>query len=99
MSGGYFDYNQYKIQEIIDRVEQLIYEMENNEDEYNKYEGKKDEFILVYKEALDTLIFAQMFTQRIDWFESGDDGVDSFFERLMDESKKIISERDGDDKA
>ena len=92
MSGGYFNYNQHKISDIIEELEHLIYEMENKDDTTNIYEGKKEAFLLVYKEALDTLKFAYMFTQRIDWFESGDDGIDSFFERVKEDTQKLIKQ-------
>ena len=35
--------------------------------------------------GLDYLNLAEIYTQRLDWLFSGDDGEDSFFERLGEE--------------
>lgn len=88
MSGGHFDYNQYKIQYIIDEIEHLI---ENNENEEVNQWGDKigsfysKETITEFKAAVAVLKVAYVFTQRIDWLVSGDDGEDSFHRRLKEE--------------
>lgn len=84
MSGGHFDYAQYHIDRIADEVEQLI---RNNEkvNEWgfaNNYSAKTiDEF----RKGLSLLRQAATYAQRIDWLVSGDDGEDSFHERLKEE--------------
>jgi hypothetical protein len=85
MSGGFFDYNQYKIGQIADDVEQLII---NNSvistDEYGFTRGYtySDETIAEFKKGLYMLQQAQIYAQRIDYLVSGDDGEDSFHSRL-----------------
>ena len=105
MSGGHFDYNQYRIREIADSVERLIekngkkvddelikenqrwygddfYERHPNELYHHKY---NDEVIDKFKEGLDILRKAEVYAQRIDWLVSGDDGEESFLERLKED--------------
>ena len=85
MSGGHFDYNQYKIGYIADEVEQLI---ERNGKEIPKeyrddwsgtnYYEYPPEVIEKFKEGVEILRKAQIYAQRIDWLVSGDDGNESF---------------------
>lgn len=74
MSGGHFDYDQYKIGYIADSIEQLI-----SKDEDGRY---TEETIVQFCTALWLLRRAQIYAQRIDWLVSGDDGEDSFHKRL-----------------
>ena len=46
--------------------------------------------------GLDYLNLAGIYTQRLDWLFSGDDGEDSFFERLEEELNKYKKERYGE---
>ena len=84
MSGGHFDYQQYLIQNIADKIEQLIL---NN--------GKEDEChflpetIEEFKIGLEHLRIACVYAQRIDWLVSGDDGEDTFHTRLQSELQKF----------
>lgn len=85
MSGGHFDYDQYKIGYIADSIEQLIYN--NNSEELNEYGTKKcrgysDKTISEFRTAIRMLKRAQIYAQRIDWLVSCDDGEDSFHKRL-----------------
>ena len=89
MSGGRFDYDQYKIGYISEAIEK---EIENNgkkkdrkdfsfEDDY--YPEYKPETIERFKEAIKYLKIAQVYAHRIDWFLSGDDGEESFHKRII----------------
>ena len=78
MSGGHFDYAQYKIGDIADSIEQLIYN-NNSEDSDGRY---SDETISEFRTAVRLLKRAEIYAQRIDWLVSGDDGEDSFHKRL-----------------
>jgi hypothetical protein len=108
MSGGAFEYNQYKIGYIADEVEQLIRKngkektKEEMKDEgwrdpdwYEKYPEDKfhykypDEVIEKFKEGLEILRKAEIYAQRIDWLISGDDGEESFLERLKEDLGKL----------
>lgn len=75
MSGGHFDYGQYKISEIADGVERLI--LSNTE--------YSEETIAEFRNGLDALNKAVIYAQRIDWLVSGDDGEESFHRRLAEE--------------
>lgn len=81
MSGGHFNYAQYRIREIVDEVEVLIANNDSTEkDEWGNMKGScySPETIVKFKEALGTLQKAEIMAQRIDWLVSGDDGEESF---------------------
>ena len=92
MSGGHFNYNQYNIEQIADEVEQLILSndsIEKDEWGYDKGCHFTPETIEEFKIGLDHLRRAAIYAQRIDWLVSGDDGEDSFHDRLQQELKKV----------
>jgi len=76
MSGGAFDYQQYSIKTIAEEIEQII--------EHNSYKFP-DDIIEEFKTGVDILRKAHVYAQRIDWLISGDDGEESFRERLKEE--------------
>jgi hypothetical protein len=84
MSGGHFQYEQYKISQIADEVEQIIRDNDSTEkDEYGYDKGwhYKPETIEKFKIGLSLLRLAAIAAQRIDWLVSCDDGEDTFHER------------------
>jgi len=88
MSGGHFNYDQYKIGQIADMVEQLV--ISNNSTELNIWGdsvglGYTEATISEFRIALKMLRQAQIYTQRIDWLVSCDDGEDSFHSRLKED--------------
>jgi hypothetical protein len=80
MSGGHFDYQQYKINDIADEVQRII---EENPYEYSQ--RTLDEF----KQGLTVLRNASIYAQRMAWLLSGDDGEETFHEHLGEELQKI----------
>lgn len=94
MSGGHFEYKQYHIQDIIEKLEETKVRIENDE-EYHQYD-RKEELLQEISKGLDYLNLAQIYTQRLDWLFSGDDGEDYFFERLEEELDKYGMERYGE---
>lgn len=92
MSGGYFDYQQYKLDQMADEILHLI---ESNEDKtVNDWGDRKGRFysaetIQRFKEAVDALNLAKVYVQRIDWLVSGDDGEESFHNRLNKELNEL----------
>lgn len=88
MSGGHFNYDQYRIDNIIYNIEQLI---ETNDDEslddwgYRNGRGYPPEIIDKFKEAIHTLKRGREMAQRVDWLVSGDDGEESFLRRWEEE--------------
>ena len=77
MSGGHFDYHQYRIREIAESVEDIIQNYEYPPEVLEKI-----------KEGLDVLKKAEIYAQRIDWLVSGDDGPEAFLERLKEDLNK-----------
>ena len=84
MSGGHFNYNQYKIGMIADEIENLI---ENNQikDQWGYSNNFSEKTIKEFREAIFLLRSAQIYAQRIDWLVSGDDGEDNFHDRLKED--------------
>ena len=94
MSGGRFDYVQYRMDEVADDIQQEINnsgrKLTDEEKEY--YEWDTDthreyppEVIEKFKEAVEAIRKARIYMHRVDWLISGDDGNDSFLERLKDD--------------
>jgi len=90
MSGGYFDYKQFHIEDIedemneikknIDKADNFGYSIGNNV-------GDKKEFLDTVETALEHLKLARIYTQRIDWLISGDDEPETFYKRLKEDLK------------
>ena len=106
MSGGFFEYAQYKIDEMVDSIERELNrqgklkskdEFYGNEDYYIKYPDEmfyptySKEIQYKMNEAIKALKIAAVYVQRIDWFLSGDDGEESFLERLKEELNELES--------
>ena len=112
MSGGTFDYNQYKIRYIANDIEQEIAKSgkpktpRELKDEsgwrdrewYKKYPEDlnhhkyPDEVIAEFKNAYEALRKAEIYAQRIDWLLAGDDGEESFLERLKEDMEVLKAE-------
>jgi hypothetical protein len=112
MSGGTFDYNQYKIRYIADDVEKEIAKSgkpksprelkdesgwrdrewyEKYPEDLNHYKYP-DEVIAEFKNAYEALRKAEIYAQRIDWLLAGDDGEESFLERLKEDMEVLKAE-------
>lgn len=92
MSGGHFNYDQYKIGYIADEVEELIRKNGSEEKDewgYNKHSNFDKNTIDKFIEGLLIMRMAQVYAQRIDWLVSGDDGEDSFHNRLKKDIKEL----------
>jgi hypothetical protein len=79
MSGGHFDYNQYQIQDIIEKLESHL----NGTEPF--YEDYSQETLDEFNKGLDILKKAYVYSQRIDWLLSADDGESTFHRRLNEE--------------
>ena len=89
MSGGHFDYQQYKIGEIADEIERLI-ATNNTPSKYGNDARDYDDVIMaLFKDAVIALRKAEVYAQRIDWLVSGDDGEDSFQKRLAEDLSQL----------
>ena len=84
MSGGHFEYQQYKINDIAESIDELI-KTNNDIDEWGWGYNYSDETIEEFKKASKMLKISAIYAQRIDWLVSGDDGEESFHKRLKDD--------------
>jgi hypothetical protein len=95
MSGGHFNYAQYRVEEIAREIEALI---ETNDDEsddeygFKRGRGYPPEVIDRFREAAHTLYQAAEMAQRVDWLVSGDDGEGSFLKRWLEEVRPYWTE-------
>lgn len=80
MSGGYFDYNQYRLQEMIDKLERREERIRQLDDD--AYDFLTEDLI---QDAKVIALLAQIFLQRVDWLLSGDDGPETFKERIKED--------------
>lgn len=88
MSGGHFDYKQYELRNIADSIEQAI--IDNVSTELNEYGepkslGLSEKTIRVFQQTARDLRQVLVYVQRIDWLLSGDDGEETFHNRLQDD--------------
>lgn len=104
MSGGHFNYDQYKIDQIAEDIQQELDSQgkEKSKEElwmYKEYYQDHPEEMLEYtypkniqeefKNAIKALKIAAVYAQRVDWLLSGDDGEDNFLKRLKEDLNKI----------
>jgi hypothetical protein len=107
MSGGTWDYIQYRFTDTIEDIQREIdksgkpltkEEMKNHwnyPEWFEKYPEDKfhhkysDEVLAEFKNAIDIISKAQVYMQRIDWLLSGDDGEETFLERLKSDLEKL----------
>lgn len=75
MSGGHFNYIQYKIEGAANAIERIL----NSDEVYAEDTREK------FKLAVDTLFKAAKMLQRVDWLVCGDEGEASFHERWKEE--------------
>ena len=103
MSGGRWDYIQYRLTEPIEDIDRLIEingkektEQEIKDDTwYPGHEPERfhykypDEVIDEFKRGLLIIEQAQIYLQRLDWLLSSDDGEESFLRRLKQELNEL----------
>lgn len=87
MSGGAFDYVQFRLQhEAIDELKKIINENVNDK----KY---SDDTIEKFKIGLNSLELALIYLNRIDWLVSGDDSENTFHQRLSEDLNISITRK------
>lgn len=108
MSGGTFEYDQYRIKGIAEYIEQVIYksgkkktqqelkqEGWRDSDWYEKYPEDlchykhPDQVIEQLKQAHKALHIAYIYAHRVDYLLAGDDGDESFIQRLEQDLSTI----------
>jgi len=75
MSGGYFDYEQCRMQNMADRLASVI----ETDDQYSK------ETLAEFHKGLVLLMAAAVYLERIDFLLCGDDSEESFHVRLKED--------------
>ena len=102
MSGGKFDYDQYKIRMIWEEIQNEL-DKQGQEKQvahwekeyYEKYPEQRFEEVYredvqqIFKDGIKALKKAEVYAQRIDWYLSGDDGEDSLVSRLKSDLDKL----------
>jgi hypothetical protein len=76
MSGGHFDYEQYRIKNQVEMVDQLIKEHGSS---------YREDTLAEFEYAKLVLATSAIYLHRIDWLVSGDDGEDTFHQRLHED--------------
>ena len=98
MSGGAFDYNQHKIRQIWEDIQQELDKQgkEKSKEDLRYYDKEyfekypeerfehtyREDVQQIFKEGIEVLKKAEIYAQRIDWYLSGDDGEDSLVSRF-----------------
>jgi len=92
MSGGFFDYKEYLLEDIREEIERILENQGKNKPEDEVYyddekcypvysEGVND----IFKQAIVAIKLASTYIHRIDYFLSGDDNEESMIKRLLEE--------------
>ena len=94
MSGGRFDYDQYRIRTIWETIQSYLDRQgkksnETWDGEYN-YPIYPEEVQKELKRGIEILKKAEIYAQRIDWFLSDDDGDEAFLTRLKKDLSKTL---------
>ena len=87
MSGGRFQYDQYRIREIADEIQRYLDNQGKGigsvwEGTYPIYSDAVQEEL---RNAIKHLQIAYIYAHRADWLLSGDDGEENFLERLKED--------------
>jgi hypothetical protein len=92
MSGGQFDYIQFKLDDVADDINDLIV---NNKipGEYGYASDYTGKALKEFAEAVRLIRRARVYIHRIDWLVSGDDDEDSFHKRLKEDLQEIENEK------
>ena len=97
MSGGHFDYDQYRLGYIADTIQDKISYNKDKPDYWcGEWKGQvyPDEVIEEYKKAIAYLKIALCYAQRVDWILSGDDDSESFLKRIQEDLEKLKEDDD-----
>jgi hypothetical protein len=82
MSGGHFDYAQYRFGEIAEDVARLIRDNGKHEPDGWATPEYSAATLARFREAAALCRRCEILVHRIDWLVSGDDGEDDFHRRL-----------------
>ena len=89
MSGGYFDYNQFHIDEIAREIERFLDERTDSDWDKQFYSSLSEKTIEAIREYTQEIKKAAIYAHRIDYLLSGDDGEESFHRRVKEDLAKL----------
>ncbi|MFW6311207.1 MAG: hypothetical protein ACOC1K_03120 [Nanoarchaeota archaeon] len=89
MSGGFFEYNQYHLNEMAEKLEYLI-ENNNKKDEFGYSTDYPDKIIKIFSQVKDELRIMSEKIHRLDYLICDDYGVDTFLEKWNQIKKSSI---------
>lgn len=97
MSGGTYDYIQFRLNEVADDIKEKIKkneEMRRNPSECDEDERYDEVTVEKFKEAVAVIKMASIYIHRIDWLLSGDDGEEDFRKRLAGELTDFLNKEE-----
>ena len=96
MSGGYFDYVQFRLQDTIESIKDAIHKNDQKPDWVNQEDWDKlgtayyrKETLKEFKKGIKAIQKAYVYIHRIDWLLSGDDGEENFHKRLKEDLREL----------
>ena len=81
MSGGYWEYGQYQLKNIADDL------IDTHKDDI---ELMDEQMKLNLIKTIRMVKEAQIHMQRLDWYLSGDDGLETYHKRLAEDLEKLL---------
>ena len=94
MSGGHFDYAQNRIYDIAESIQDELNKQGKINPDFHDLPFEEEfhfthstDVQQIMQDAIQALKIAKIYAQRIDWYLSGDDGEESFKQRLNEELK------------
>lgn len=87
MSGGFFDYQQYKIKYLAENIEDLVKEL--NEEDRHIYLKRKQELQKYLEEAIFMLEKAYLIVNNVDYLMADDTSEASCLSRIEKDLKEI----------
>lgn len=98
MSGGHFDYFQYRFNDVAEQLYEYIQRCKSDEvDECGWKPEHPPEVLKRFEETERMIRVCAIYLQRVDWLICGDDGDDDFLSRLkenLEELEKELKERE-----
>ena len=89
MSGGTYNYDQFRIVDIYETIESFIKKQGKKTVYGDTYETFEPEVLKRLEDAIKCLKMAYVYAQRVDYLLAGDDGDESFLERLESDLSKL----------
>lgn len=88
MSGGHFDYLQYRVSELADHLQAII----ESPSEYERGVLQDDNVKQAIYDAYEHCRLAFIFAHELDYLISGDTGVDTFKERIIKRLTDLVKD-------